>query len=190
MLLQREIPEEINTFAAKVAKEAGIPVLLDVGGQDIPLTNELLENVSILSPNETELQRIIESHIDVHDIQSIIKVCDQIRHKSNNSKLEFLIKLGSKGAIFINVNNEHFEQNCFKIPSMPILDTTGAGDCFTGSFSGNYLASNFTNIAESLKFATGSAYKSITRFGAGSSMPNRSEVEEVLKIVSEQQQHH
>ncbi len=59
MLLQREIPEFVNVLAAKVAKEAGTMVILDVGGRDEPFSPDLLSYVDIISPNETELIRVI-----------------------------------------------------------------------------------------------------------------------------------
>jgi ribokinase len=42
LLLQREIPEYVNILAAKVAKEAGTMVILDVGGRDELLSKELI----------------------------------------------------------------------------------------------------------------------------------------------------
>jgi ribokinase len=59
LLLQREIPEFVNVIAARIAKEAGTMVILDVGGRDEPFTEELFRYVDILSPNETELIRVI-----------------------------------------------------------------------------------------------------------------------------------
>ena len=182
LLLQREIPNDINVFAAKYAKAKGIPVVLDVGGQDIPLEKDLLENLTIISPNETELSRIVNIEVDANDHESILKACLAVREKSLNNELEFLIKLGSKGAIYITKENQIISQNSFKIPSMTIVDTTGAGDCFTGTFCGKLLNNNFQNIKEAMEFGTACAYKSITRFGAGPSMPTLEEAEEVLKL--------
>ena len=51
LLLQREIPEYVNIQGAKIANAAGKLVVLDVGGRDEPLTDELLNCVDILSPN-------------------------------------------------------------------------------------------------------------------------------------------
>ena len=51
-MLQREIPEFVNIIAAKVAKTAGTTVILDMGGRDEPLSEELLQNIDIISPNE------------------------------------------------------------------------------------------------------------------------------------------
>ena len=64
LMLQREIPEEINALAAKTAKEFGCKVLLDMGGQDEPLSEELLKNVDIVSPNQTELCRLLGDSAD------------------------------------------------------------------------------------------------------------------------------
>lgn len=52
MLLQREIPEFVNIIAARVAREAGTMVILDVGGRDEPFSPNFLKYVDILSPNE------------------------------------------------------------------------------------------------------------------------------------------
>lgn len=39
-------------------KKAGVPVILDVGGMDTPIPDELFDSIDILSPNETELSRL------------------------------------------------------------------------------------------------------------------------------------
>ena len=48
LLLQREIPEEVNVEAARVAKEAGKMVVLDVGGREEPISSTLLSLVDII----------------------------------------------------------------------------------------------------------------------------------------------
>lgn len=52
LLLQREIPEHVNVIAAKLAKESGTMVILDVGGRDEPFTPELFDYLDVISPNE------------------------------------------------------------------------------------------------------------------------------------------
>eukprot|EP00340_Litonotus_pictus_P004251 CAMPEP_0170516196 /NCGR_PEP_ID=MMETSP0209-20121228/2486_1 /TAXON_ID=665100 ORGANISM="Litonotus pictus, Strain P1" /NCGR_SAMPLE_ID=MMETSP0209 /ASSEMBLY_ACC=CAM_ASM_000301 /LENGTH=272 /DNA_ID=CAMNT_0010800997 /DNA_START=144 /DNA_END=962 /DNA_ORIENTATION=- len=178
LLLQREINEEINVYAAKKAKELGVKVVLDVGGQDIPLEKDLLENVSIISPNESELARLLRSPVNLNDESSIKDTCNTVRTNSGNTEIEFLIKLGSEGAMFVDKNNNIIKQKAFKIDTMPILDTTGAGDCFTGAFTGKYAETTSPNIAECLKFATAAAFSSITKYGA--TMPSLEEAKEVL----------
>jgi len=189
LLLQREINEEINIFAAKKAQENKIIVTLDVGGQDTEISKELIKNTNIISPNETELIRLLGKETILESESDFINACLEIRKKYDNSSLEFLIKLGAKGAMFITKDNIIYKQNAFSIKSMPIVDTTGAGDCFTGSFSGKYLETLLLNgkpnIEESLEFGTAAAYKSITSFGASNSMPTLDELKKVLELAKE-----
>ncbi|KAL0682051.1 hypothetical protein Bca4012_048898 [Brassica carinata] len=49
VLLQREIPDSINIQVAKAVKRAVVPVILDMGGMDTPIPNELLDSVDVLS---------------------------------------------------------------------------------------------------------------------------------------------
>lgn len=181
--MQREINEEINIYSAKKARELKVKVVLDVGGQDTDISKELLQNVDIISPNETELNRILgQRKVNLHDDKDILECVTHLRKQYSNDNLEFLIKMGSKGCLFVDFENNLTRQSAFHIESMPIVDTTGAGDCFTGSFCGKY--SESSNIKESLLFATAAAYKSITRFGASTSCPNIDEVNEVLKLIN------
>ena len=60
LLMQREIPEQVNIEAAKYVKEQGGITILDMGGKDDPISKDLLNLVDYLSPNETELERIFK----------------------------------------------------------------------------------------------------------------------------------
>ena len=75
LLMQREIPENINIAACKVAKSAGktITTVLDVGGMDTKISEDLLKHINIISPNETELDRLITSitQKDTCEIESL-----------------------------------------------------------------------------------------------------------------------
>jgi len=41
-----------------MAKAGGVPVYLDAGGMEGPLDPQILECLTLLSPNETELSRL------------------------------------------------------------------------------------------------------------------------------------
>jgi ribokinase len=58
LLLQKEIPMSLNLVAAKYAHSRGKVVILDCGGRDDPISDELLDNITYISPNETELERL------------------------------------------------------------------------------------------------------------------------------------
>lgn len=44
----------------KVANASGVPVILDAGGAEGPLPQELLRSLTLVSPNETELARMTD----------------------------------------------------------------------------------------------------------------------------------
>ena len=61
---------------------------------------------------------------------------------------------------------------------MKIVDTTGAGDCFTAAFATMYIQGK--PIPECLRFANAAAFICITRKGALPSMPKLGEVQDFL----------
>jgi ribokinase len=133
----------VNVIAARVAKEAGTMVILDVGGRDEPFTEELFRYVDILSPNETELIRVLgkkprdqEEHD--HEIELFLR-------KYPHMKL--LLKKGEFGSAIYFLEDPAEPQttpiklitkpayNFENFPGLKLVDTTGAGDCFTGAFA-------------------------------------------------------
>jgi ribokinase len=180
LLLQREIPEDINIQACQIAKASGGVTILDMGGEDRPI-DKLLSLLDIVSPNKTELKRILNREVNTTDGSEIIKALHEMRTKSDNKNLSLLLKLGSKGCLYVDTSDKVYKQEAFHFDDLPIVDTTGAGDCFTGSFVTQLAAGK--EIAECLKVATASAYLAITRFGAMPSMPDMDEVNQLLKRV-------
>jgi len=60
-------------------KKAGVPVILDVGGMDTPIPNELLDSIDILSPNETELSRLTGMPTETFEqISQAVAKCHQL----------------------------------------------------------------------------------------------------------------
>ena len=175
LLLQRELPEHVNTIAAKVAKDANVTVILDAGGHDIPITDSLLSSIDIFSPNETELERIMESDFDSN--LSPIENGKALIEKYSNLKL--LLKLGENGSVYIS-NSEVIE-----VPAVSdhkgnkIIDTTGAGDWFTGAFATKLAEGK--SLKESMEYANVAGFLCITKFGALPSLPTKDEVDEFLK---------
>lgn len=83
----------MNILAAKYAKAYNCKVILDMGGQDTPLARELMENVDIISPNETELDRILG------DFEGTLN--EKINHFMRTYPgMDLLFKQGSEGASY------------------------------------------------------------------------------------------
>lgn len=75
LLLQREVPESVSIAAAKAAHAAGVPVILDAGGDETPIADELLRCVTYLSPNETELARARVYTLCLMPLTSRLRLC-------------------------------------------------------------------------------------------------------------------
>jgi ribokinase len=169
LLMQREVPDSVNLDAARAAKQAGKLVVLDVGGRDTPFPDEILEFIDILSPNETELARLSGTH----DLEAGIQWA---RDRGVNN---ILLKLGSQGSEFISPQFR-VRQEVRTKEGVEVVDTTGAGDAFTGAFSVRLLELGGISeaaVTDALDFASRAAFLNITQIGAMEGMPSRSQID-------------
>lgn len=189
VLLQREIPDEVNLRVARLAKAANVPVFLDMGGHDTPFDPAWYENLFCVCPNETELARLLDlpttsSSTGIHTRAQAIEAAQKVL--SNHLTLErMLVTLGSAGAIFVSKIQDTddfrvFEQDCCFEPR-EIVDTTGAGDCFRGAFVYALMYLHHMDVPHALRFATAASSLSIQSIGALPSMPTLAQVQHVLE---------
>lgn len=181
--MQKEIPMEIDVLAAQYAKSKGKKVILDCGGRDDHIPEELLQNLDYISPNQTELARL-DPTINLDDI------VNEVRTKliSKYPNLKVLLKEGSKGSSLISSTLNvkcHASSNAEVFKEYKIIDTVGAGDCFTGAFAVRHSeldwsdpANHEQNYLKAMRFGNSAAFLCITKLGAMPSMPWRKEVDE------------
>ncbi len=171
LLLQREIPEAINLAATQAAVAAGVPVVLDAGGAEGPLPAALLAGLAVLSPNETELARL--TGLPTATDQQVLIAARRLQAHGVGS---VLVKLGARGCLLLQADGTVLRQAIFPVT---VVDTTGAGDCFTGA----YLVAMLENQdpAARLRFACAAAALCVQGLGAMPSMPDRAAVERILK---------
>ena len=85
-------------------------------------------------------------------------------------ELKVVLTLGEKGAVFMSGEERVF---C-PARSVKAVDTTAAGDTFTGYFLEEYLSGG--NAEKALQMATLAASVAVTRKGASASIPWKNEV--------------
>lgn len=174
VLLQREIPDSVNIQVAKAARSAGVPVILDAGGMDTPIPQELLNFIDILSPNESELGRLTQMPTDTYEqISEAVVKCHKMGVK------QVLVKLGAKGSALFVEGEKPIKQSI--IPAARVLDTTGAGDTFTASFAVAFVEGKPRE--ECLRFAAAAASLCVQVMGAIPSMPDRNSVLNLLQYA-------
>jgi len=167
VLVQLEIPLETVTALVDKAFALGVPVILNPAPAR-PLSDELISKLFIITPNETEAQLL--TGVKVTDEVSAAKAAKILREKG--AKL-VIITLGAKGAFLLS------DQEGILIPSIQVnaVDTTAAGDTFNGALT--VALSEGMEIKAAIRFANQAAAISVTRMGAQSSQPVRSELKPI-----------
>lgn len=166
VLLQLETPLESVAYAAKMAKESGVKVILNPApAPSAPLDDSLLANVDLLIPNTTEAELITGESIT--DLESAKVAILKIHQKGVKS---IIITMGSKGALAYH-DGEFIEVPAFKVDA---IDTTAAGDTFCGALC--VALSENKGLEEAIIFASKASSISVTRMGAQPSIPLREEV--------------
>ena len=171
VLLQFEIPMEINKLVAGYAAARGVPVMLNCA-PIAPIPPELIKNVAYISPNEHEAQ--ILTGIEVKDDASIEAALQAIREMGIPNAL---ITLGSRGVAFDNGSGVEYSP---ALQNLDLKDTTAAGDSFVGAFS--TATAMGISLAEALRFANYTAAITVCRMGAQPSLPT---LDEVLNLMRE-----
>ena len=164
VLMQLEIPIETVEYAAALAYKKGIPVILNPAPART-LSDKLLKCLYLVTPNETEAE--ILSGIKVFDWDSAKQAANVISAKGVEN---VVITMGSMGA-FIKEKDQYYTVEASKVKA---VDTTAAGDCFSGTLCVGL--SEGKSILEAVKTASKVSAITVTRMGAQSSIPYRNEM--------------
>ena len=165
VVIQLETPLETVKYALQIAKDLNKYTILNPAPA-IKLNDDIIKNVDLLTPNETELEIISEMKIESKD--DINKAAKKMIEKGIK---ELIVTLGSKGSLYINEEKSFFK-SAYKVEA---VDTTAAGDSFTGALA--VALSNNKNISESMDFASKVGALSVMKEGAQSSLPTLKDVD-------------
>lgn len=168
ILVQLETPLEGVEAAVAIAHQLGKRVILNPAPA-AKLSEELLQQVTILTPNETEAE--ILSGIRVTDRTSAERAGMELQRRGIET---VIITCGEAGAVIVTGETAKW------VPTRPVtpVDTTAAGDVFNGALA--VALGEGKQLEEAVKFANVAASISVTRHGAQPSAPRRLEIDEVL----------
>ncbi|MDV0398888.1 ribokinase [Enterobacter hormaechei] len=168
LLMQLESPVESVLAAAKIAHENHTSVVLNPAPARV-LSDELLALVDIITPNETEAEKL--TGIRVENDDDAARAALALHDKGIGT---VIITLGSRG-VWASVNGEGRRVQGFKVKA---IDTIAAGDTFNGALVTALLEGKAMDDA--IRFAHAAAAIAVTRKGAQPSVPWRKEIDEFL----------
>ncbi|ELY2035195.1 MULTISPECIES: ribokinase [Enterobacter cloacae complex] len=168
LLMQLESPVESVLAAAKIAHENHTSVVLNPAPARV-LSDELLALVDIITPNETEAEKL--TGIRVENDDDAARAALALHDKGIGT---VIITLGSRG-VWASVNGEGRRLPGFKVKA---IDTIAAGDTFNGALVTALLEGKAMDDA--IRFAHAAAAIAVTRKGAQPSVPWRKEIDEFL----------
>ena len=169
LLMQLESPMETIRTAAREAARAGGRVILNPAPAR-PLPDELLADLSLITPNETEAELL--TGVRVESAADAERAADILLGKGVDS---VIITLGARGALYKG------PEGCREIGGFSVspVDTTAAGDTFNGALAAALQGGEA--IFPAIRLAHGAAAISVTRMGAQTSIPTRKEVDEFMR---------
>ncbi len=170
VVVQLETPLETVLRVAEIAAEAGVPLLLDPApAPSEPLPAELLKNVAVIKPNESEATRL--TGIEVVDDATARAAAEKLLELGVSTAI---VTLGASGS-FVATSDGVRE----KVPALRVdaVDATAAGDSYSGALA--VALAEGQALTDAVAFASKAASLSVQKFGAQPSLPTREEIENV-----------
>jgi sugar/nucleoside kinase (ribokinase family) len=159
LMLERRT--EASITATRIARDAGIPVLLDAGGHDPDILDLAALCTIVIASSYHAERRGLDPEAAARELRSLgVEIA--------------IVTLGEQGALGLSGDDIHHA------PAFPVevVDTTGAGDVYHGAFFVAYLEG--MSLPAAMRFAATAAALKCRRYGGRTGIPTRQELAEHL----------
>lgn len=169
IMLQMEISAEANRETLKIAAARQIPTLLNYA----PFRQGILEiddKINWLIVNEGEAAILADCRVE--SPEQAFAAAEKLLGRGPNW---VIITLGEAGVAAVS------RQKRYHIEAFPVraVDTTAAGDTFCGALAAALCRQE--EMEQALAFASAAAALAVTRIGAQPSIPEKNEIEALLR---------
>lgn len=165
LVLQNEI-NELSYLMTK-AHECGLKIVLNPSPMNEKIFALPLQYVDYFLLNEVEALQIMGWKADAEEDMDALAAALQAKYH----QATVVLTIGSAGSIFTN-GDKQFRQSSFRVKA---VDTTAAGDTFSGYFIAGLLSGLGAEAA--MERASKAAAIAVTRPGAAPSIPTQAEVD-------------
>ncbi|MCS0788642.1 ribokinase [Cytobacillus firmus] len=161
IVFQLETPLDMIEYLVPLLSEQGKTIIINPAPAQT-LSQELINKVTYVTPNEHEYKLVFNTNDSMEELL-----------KKYPNKL--IITCGSEGVRFFDGTEIKL------VPSIKVIpvDTTGAGDTFSGAFAVAIAEGN--GLEDSIRFGNIAAGISVTKKGAQTGMPKRNDVTQFVK---------
>ena len=163
---QLEVAVPVVARALAVARGGGAITILNAAPA-LPLPADMYALCDYLTPNETEAA--VLAGFPVATVDDAARAAEALRGRGAAT---VIVTLGARGAL---VRTGGGTVHVPAVDAGPVVETTGAGDAFTGALAVG-LAEGMDAVAAT-RFACAAAGISVTRPGTAAAMPRRAEVD-------------
>ena len=172
LILQNEVPFEINLEAANIAQRNNVPVIWDPA-PFVQGTDQLIRKINFLTPNQKEAELLL--NCELKDVKSVHTALLKIK---DLTQAICIITMGREGLFFLS------GKELIHVPSLKVLsvDSVAAGDAFTAGLAVAISEGLTLNAAAKLGSVAGAL--ATTKRGAQISMPLRADVDLLMRQIS------
>ena len=170
LVVDYEVPAWVVRRAVESARHCDVPVVIDPSFPD-RVEDDLLGKLLAITPNLAEAEALLGKQLG-----SLDKVAEAARHFHSLGVRNVCIKLSDGGCVLVS------EGQSMHLPAADVdpVDTTGAGDAFTGVLAISLLEG--LDILEAASWAVAAANLAVTGYGSQPAYANRHDV----KTMAEQ----
>jgi ribokinase len=167
VVAQLETPVAATVRAFELARAKGVSTLLNAAPAPEAIAPALLALTDLLVVNEGE-GRVLSGHDQAPQIGAALL---------GRVGKAVVVTLGARGAVLFEPQRPPLEA---APPQVDVIDTTGAGDAFTGAFAARWATSG--DLGSALAWGVAAGALACTRKGAAASCPDAAQIAGVLSL--------
>lgn len=172
IVCQHEIPADVVDHSVQWGRSIGATVVLNPAPFR-PIPPQTLRGVEVLIPNEGEARELVRAlHGDAHVSADTAQVAMNLQAATGGW---VIVSMGSSGCMTAGPGGYLQQMPTHRVEA---VDTTGAGDTFTGAVA-TAIARGAT-VPQACEWALAAAALSTTGMGSVTAIPTRAEVQKLL----------